>query len=104
MSIPRTCHDCGKPMRACRRTEDEFPGTVLHYGRGACKNCYYRRQQNGTLDALPTLRRTQPEVQDASDDPRRHARNIEGLAAFIRRRHASGLPDEGTLRQIEGMQ
>lgn len=84
-------------MRACRRTEDEFPGTVLHYGRGACKNCYYQRQQNGTLDALPTLRRTQAEVQDTFEDPRRHERNVEGLVDYIRARRERGWPADGTL-------
>ena len=90
-------------MRSCRRTEDEFPGTVLHYGRGACESCYYRRQQNGTLDALPTMRRTQAEMQDTFDDPRRHARNVEGLVEYIRARRGRGWPNDGTLRKVEAI-
>lgn len=44
-----TCRDCGVTMRPCKKTLEDFPGTVQHSGQGYCKRCYTRRRQDGSL-------------------------------------------------------
>ena len=39
------CTTCGKPMRAQRASSEDFPGTVLHSGRGVCAACYQRAKR-----------------------------------------------------------
>lgn len=45
MSGYRDCHDCKRPMRTCRQTLADHPGTVTHSAHGYCITCYKRRKK-----------------------------------------------------------
>lgn len=49
------CTVCGKPMRAQRAALADFPGTVLHCGRGVCSLCYQRAKRAAARPPKPKL-------------------------------------------------
>ncbi|USC16992.1 hypothetical protein [Rhodococcus sp. 11-3] len=47
---PEVCLECRRPMRSKHTSAKQFPGTVIHNGRGLCSNCYNKfRVEHDTL-------------------------------------------------------
>ena len=100
---PRTCLDCGIPVRPQRRRDDppltrrqrrRLRGVSrVYHGRGLCATCYHRRRRADTLIEAerPTL--TNAELLEEwhhfpKPDADSHAELIRQFAAHLGRNHA----------------
>jgi hypothetical protein len=98
------CTDCGRPFRLQHETIAERPGTMIHAGRGLCKNHYEIRRKNGTLPPRADGGyATAPPAEDPEADARKVEHTRREIVAYIRARRARGWPADGTLPLIEGL-
>lgn len=63
----RNCIDCDAPLRPERTSENEWPGTTPHKGRGLCSKHYMRRKRAGTLDEVPHVQEV-PATEDLTTE------------------------------------
>lgn len=91
---PTVCAHCSIPLRPCRTTAEDYPGTHLHGSRGLCTTCYGRDLKVNGPAAVPQTPEVTILLGTAHEDPRIR-RTHDALTFYIHERRRRGVPPTG---------